>query len=468
MAASIIGLGSCLSVYWLFYFAGPLLAPLASPWHTPPEWLLLCFLFCMVLASLGLGQWRSFSRSRDKKPLLSFSAGILSLTPILTAFLPGLLPTPAPTVIVFLLFGSAGFAQAVFFSAWLETVSYYQLRQSGILVGLAFALAGIITTIGQTAGYIALLIAVALLPLLSLLTLLRPIPSTLLFPQPNCRTENVRIFPKKLILTFILIYINGGIFFHLLSFEASYLTLFRWSYLAYVCLCPLVAFILHQNESLDLRLIYRVQLPIMLAGFLIFLFRQSWVLTAFALLQAASALFNMYFWLLIPYFSRFTQRPAAACAWSCGIIHIFVSMSGLLAALLSPYLFGSSNGQSLTFVACLISSLLISLFPGEKETFAGWQALFTLPSPAAETDSTSANEMAGCELPTSWDSFGLSIREQEVLSLLAKGRSGPYISEALNISTNTVKTHIRNIYGKLAVRNRQELLSLLQSDIGIN
>ena len=50
----------------------------------------------------------------------------------------------------------------------------------------------------------------------------------------------------------------------------------------------------------------------------------------------------------------------------------------------------------------------------------------------------------------------LTRREQDVLSLAAQGASDKEIAEALTISLNTVKTHIRNILAKLQVSSRQE------------
>jgi DNA-binding CsgD family transcriptional regulator len=55
-------------------------------------------------------------------------------------------------------------------------------------------------------------------------------------------------------------------------------------------------------------------------------------------------------------------------------------------------------------------------------------------------------------------SLGISDREFEVLELLAAGRSNKEISARLNVSPNTVKTHLANLYGKLEVKRRTEAI----------
>lgn len=52
----------------------------------------------------------------------------------------------------------------------------------------------------------------------------------------------------------------------------------------------------------------------------------------------------------------------------------------------------------------------------------------------------------------------LSSRENEVLSLLAKGKSYASIAEELFLSVNTIKTHARNIYDKLQINNKNDLI----------
>jgi len=56
----------------------------------------------------------------------------------------------------------------------------------------------------------------------------------------------------------------------------------------------------------------------------------------------------------------------------------------------------------------------------------------------------------------------LSGRQREVLDLLAHGASNSEIAGRLYISSNTVKFHLREIYGRLGVRNRVEAARLLQ------
>lgn len=52
----------------------------------------------------------------------------------------------------------------------------------------------------------------------------------------------------------------------------------------------------------------------------------------------------------------------------------------------------------------------------------------------------------------------LSQREKEILNMLGRGMQYKGIAVAINISTETVRTHIRNIYEKLQVHTKSEAL----------
>ncbi|MDX1438036.1 MAG: LuxR C-terminal-related transcriptional regulator, partial [Anaerolineales bacterium] len=57
----------------------------------------------------------------------------------------------------------------------------------------------------------------------------------------------------------------------------------------------------------------------------------------------------------------------------------------------------------------------------------------------------------------------LSDRELEVLTLLTTHLTGPEIADHLHISNNTLKTHTKNIYGKLGVNSRSDAVAKAQS-----
>jgi DNA-binding CsgD family transcriptional regulator len=57
--------------------------------------------------------------------------------------------------------------------------------------------------------------------------------------------------------------------------------------------------------------------------------------------------------------------------------------------------------------------------------------------------------------------YGLSSREQEVVNWITRGASSKQISDALSISEYTVKDHLANIFAKVGVRGRRELVKKL-------
>lgn len=140
------------------------------------------------------------------------------------------------------------------------------------------------------------------------------------------------------------------------------------------------------------------------------------------------------------------------------------------------FLFGASSalGQgsaelisedSVNLVVIIVTMIyaLVSLFTFFIRWFKeqGSQAWHRLDA-ADETLQNDANaeqaQLSPCELLA--EAHQLTTRELEILVLLADGHRGPYISETLFISQNTVRTHIHNIYRKLDVSSREDILRI--------
>ena len=65
----------------------------------------------------------------------------------------------------------------------------------------------------------------------------------------------------------------------------------------------------------------------------------------------------------------------------------------------------------------------------------------------------------GIHVPAGRDEeLRLTVREYDVLGLVTKGYSNKDVARELNITVNTVKTHLRNIYRKLGVDDRAQAI----------
>lgn len=62
------------------------------------------------------------------------------------------------------------------------------------------------------------------------------------------------------------------------------------------------------------------------------------------------------------------------------------------------------------------------------------------------------------------DTYGLTLREVEVIKLIFEGMNNEEMADALHISHFTVQKHVSNIYKKLKVNNKSQLLILNASE----
>jgi ligand-binding sensor domain-containing protein/DNA-binding CsgD family transcriptional regulator len=67
-----------------------------------------------------------------------------------------------------------------------------------------------------------------------------------------------------------------------------------------------------------------------------------------------------------------------------------------------------------------------------------------------------------------FDKYNISDREQEIIKLILEGKSNRNIEEKLYISPHTVKNHVYNIYQKLNINNRGQLINLFRDSQRLN
>lgn len=108
-------------------------------------------------------------------------------------------------------------------------------------------------------------------------------------------------------------------------------------------------------------------------------------------------------------------------------------------------------------IIVILGNLLLRQMSGQQRDGAvvdGSTPQESLGSAGAPTRNTDA-------LAKLAQTYGLTAREAQTASYVSKGYSLDKTAELLGISINTVRTHMRSVYGKLEIHSRQELIDLL-------
>ncbi|NTW28500.1 MAG: helix-turn-helix transcriptional regulator [Coriobacteriia bacterium] len=152
--------------------------------------------------------------------------------------------------------------------------------------------------------------------------------------------------------------------------------------------------------------------------------------------------------------------PVATIAFLKGVVFLFVALGFLANRALRVSIGGDSTGP---LVLALITVYLVIL------------VIVPLVSKRGGVSASASTGIAGVLLDISESdirgndalkkTYGLTTREIDVLLLLLAGRGSSSIADALYISDNTVRTHLKRIYGKLGVHNREEVRDLVQHEI---
>jgi DNA-binding NarL/FixJ family response regulator len=77
---------------------------------------------------------------------------------------------------------------------------------------------------------------------------------------------------------------------------------------------------------------------------------------------------------------------------------------------------------------------------------------------SAVKDDHNPKEMLHDPITQNYQKYALTTREVEILELLREGLPYKLIANQLNISTRTVTTHVANMFTKVGVTNKMELV----------
>jgi DNA-binding NarL/FixJ family response regulator len=96
----------------------------------------------------------------------------------------------------------------------------------------------------------------------------------------------------------------------------------------------------------------------------------------------------------------------------------------------------------------------VELLPAIEQAYHGGSPM--TPQIARQVVKAFQDDAQGPKPKAAGETDQLTDRERELLTLMANGKHYKEVADALNISTDTVRSHIRRIYKKLQVHSRTE------------
>lgn len=268
------------------------------------------------------------------------------------------------------------------------------------------------------------------------------------------KISKISIFkPLLLLCIFIIIAtINSGLMYQVINPYFGHLdVIVSW----YWALPYIGAIFIMRNISASKR-IYMLYVAIAMIGlgFISFLImNSSWVsyIVIDTLILAAFGIYDLFWWSVIGEMLDYTVNPSRLLG-----IGLTFNVSGVLAGgMIGGAIFTSSNIKlHSSIIALALAFIILIILP----------ILHNKLSDLLKIKAYSVSVTAKDHKETLYISK-LTERENEIVALLLKGRTYKMIADEMYLSENTIKTHIKNIYSKLNVNSKTELIKLINGPL---
>ena len=220
---------------------------------------------------------------------------------------------------------------------------------------------------------------------------------------------------------------------------------------------PLISFFLYfqaykGKSSFQDRflMVYRIAVLVIMGSVLLSIAIEERTLAFQVIALAGYLCLKMVFWSLFAILARNTQMsPVMVFCFGEGSLTAGLFIGNQLSNFLGVVYGGA-------FAALTLAILLVTYMFVLSER----RLLAMIEEPEDENEPTHQRFRDRCDAIAA--EYKLSRRETEVFYLFARGRSSSRIADDLYVSSGTVSTHLRNIYRKLDVHSRQELLDLVE------
>ncbi len=172
--------------------------------------------------------------------------------------------------------------------------------------------------------------------------------------------------------------------------------------------------------------------------------------------------FGLILWCLLHYVAAQSGSPAIKVYGFGYGLHMLGSIMGYGVGYLLNGTHPWADANALFWylgAAILVLAICVAVYPPRTMH----DLLASIPFDDAQPQNPSKPDawLAACDAVAA--AGNLTDREREVMLFLARGRGSAHIAQSLTVSLSTTYTHTRNIYRKLDVHSREELMALVDT-----
>ncbi len=255
-----------------------------------------------------------------------------------------------------------------------------------------------------------------------------------------------------LYLFVVIITINSGLMYQVINPAFEHLEgLVSW----YWAVPYIVALFIMRNLPRKTNRTYILYVAIAMIGFSFIAFMSldrsaSSYLVVDTLMLGACGVYDLFWWSILGEMLDFDKNAAKILGIGLSANVLGVLMGGMLGNAIGM----SSNATLVALAVVCVSLSILPLLHKRLSVLLKDHAYLTELSemPAHEQNEALHRVAALAELTE---------REREVAKLLLEGKNYKIVASELHISDNTVKSHIKNIYAKLKIKNRTELIKIM-------
>jgi len=259
-----------------------------------------------------------------------------------------------------------------------------------------------------------------------------------------------------LCLFVVIITINAGLMYQVIS---PAFTNLEWLTSWYWAVPYIAALFVMRNLPRKTNRAYILYVAIAMFGFAFITFQligRSWAdyLLVNTLMLGACGVYDLFWWSILGGMLELGKNPARILGVGLSANVLGVLLGKLIGNAIMQTAGQSQNTTLLSMgVVCVTFTLLPPLHQRLTELLKSHIYLTTLAEIPAQEQARLVREFNLNER--------LSVREGEVVAMIIQGKTYKAIGEALFVSENTIKSHVKSIYSKAGVTSKAELISLL-------